>query len=302
MADPNLEICPNFTAVHYQVVHTAIMATNNIDNNKAVALLQGANQQNPPPLQQPPQPPPPQHPPQPPQPPPPQQQASPLPAPNQQGADKGKSKAVDFDVNHPPSSTLTRRPSQYALTKRSFFKYVEIWYFTPKGCLEASHLHHTNTDDTFGITNNNDVLTLRSVMSFLQGRNIFLHYAKQLGWPAKHLDNLALFFWNLENHPLHDMLQGDHVILHYTEHIRHQWHDKIKYKLEEEEVFNIGLMNDALMNLITLEVSMTIHNKVAHQVSLNPIPTIVHHSLPPPHAHSPFPLSFDNVTPTLPSR
>ncbi|KAG9312182.1 hypothetical protein JVU11DRAFT_7477 [Chiua virens] len=291
MADPNLEIRPDFAAVLYQPVCNAIIAANNLNDDEAIAILQNAwdmdhdtrvaawNQQqaaNQPNQQTPPPPPPPQPLPLPlppvqqqlPQPP-----EEPVQLPDQQVPDKGKTKAIDFDIN-------------YALTKLSSIEYVKLWYFTPEGSAEASLLHRTQADDTFGITNNNNVLTLRSVASvkascnaradhdltflqFLQGKDSLLHFAKQLGWPAKHLDSMALFFWNLENHPLHSVPQGDRVILHYAERIRHQWHDDMKYN--PADAFNIAIINDPLMNSIALEISLTAQNRVTQRVSLFPI-------------------------------
>ncbi|KIJ06698.1 hypothetical protein PAXINDRAFT_91616, partial [Paxillus involutus ATCC 200175] len=134
-------------------------------------------------------------------------------------AEKKKPKMNDFDEATPISNVIVLRPSQYALHKLSTFNYVDLWYFSPAGCLEASKFNRSNTDDTFSVTRIDDILTLYSVASikvscnsiedhdlpfkaFLQAKDNFLFYAKKASWPPKHLDSLAEFFWNIETHPM----------------------------------------------------------------------------------------------------
>ena len=132
-------------------------------------------------------------------------------------AKKKKPKINDFIADLPPPNTIAPRPSQYALQKISSYDFVELWYFSLEGCSEAACNHKSQADDTLGFSNSNDILSLRPVASvralhnaradhdlsfseFLQAKNFFLHHIKQLAWPAKHIDALAEFFWNVENH------------------------------------------------------------------------------------------------------
>ena len=86
-------------------------------------------------------------------------------------AEKKKLKINDFNENRPPPSIIVPRPSQYALQKISTFDFIELWYCSPEGCSEASQVNKSQADDTLGITNANDVLTLHPVTSIRVSRN-----------------------------------------------------------------------------------------------------------------------------------
>src|ERR1700676_805254 len=50
--------------------------------------------------------------------------------------EKKKLKMKDFDQGTMVDDFITPRPSSYALNKLESFEYVELWYFTPEGCLD----------------------------------------------------------------------------------------------------------------------------------------------------------------------
>ncbi|KAF8126028.1 hypothetical protein EV363DRAFT_1174852 [Boletus edulis] len=192
-------------------------------------------------------------------------------------AEKKKPKINDFDSDLPPPSVIIPRPSQYAIQKITSFEFVEMWYFSPDGCSEAARNHRSQADDALGLSATNDILTLRPVASvkasknarpdyelsfneFLQAKNSYLHHIKQVSWPDKHVNALAEFFWNLENHPIRSNLNGDLVALHYAARIRRQWHDDLKNNTGK--AFNISIINENLMNALTFEVNSTIQAKV----------------------------------------
>ncbi|KIK78745.1 hypothetical protein PAXRUDRAFT_16710 [Paxillus rubicundulus Ve08.2h10] len=131
--------------------------------------------------------------------------------------EKKKPKMNDFDQTTSISSVIVPHPSQYALQKLNSFNHIDLWYFSPAGCAEASKYNRSNADETFGISKAGDTLTLRTIASikashnsledhnlsfkaFLQAKNNFIFYAKKASWPGKHLDALAEFFWNVETH------------------------------------------------------------------------------------------------------
>ncbi|KAF9232063.1 hypothetical protein BU15DRAFT_67806 [Melanogaster broomeanus] len=134
-------------------------------------------------------------------------------------AEKKKPKMNDFDeTTNPISSIIIPHPSQYAIQKLSTFDHVDLWYFSPAGCMEASKYHRSNADDAFGISKVDDVLTLCSVASikashnsvedhelsfkaFLQAKNNFLFYAKKASWPPSTLMPLPNFSGTLKPIP-----------------------------------------------------------------------------------------------------
>ena len=62
-------------------------------------------------------------------------------------------------------------------------------------------------------------------------------------WPSKHVNALAKFFWNLENHPIRHNENGDRIALLYASRIRRQWHDDLK--INNGSAFNIALISEA---------------------------------------------------------
>ncbi|KAH0829224.1 hypothetical protein J3R83DRAFT_2789 [Lanmaoa asiatica] len=187
-------------------------------------------------------------------------------------AEKKKPKIGDFNVGLAFPSVIVQRPSQYALQKIASFDFVELWYFSPEGCKDAAKHIRSSADDAFGLTNCNDILTLRPVASvkasqnaradnqlsfseFLQARVSFLHHLKQAAWPEKHMNALAMFFWNLESHPQRLTTNGDLIVLTYAARTRRQWHDDLK--ADNGRACDISIINDALMNNIAWEVNDT---------------------------------------------
>lgn len=219
-------------------------------------------------------------------------------------AEKKKPKINDFDSALASPSVIVPRPSQYAIQKLASFEFVEMWYFSPEGCAEAACNHRSQADDAFGLAASNDILTIRPVASvkasknarpnyeltfseFLQGKNSYLHHIKQSSWPDKHINALAEFFWNLENHPARSNPNGDAVALQYAARIRRQWHDDLKNNTGK--AFNIAIINENLMNSMMFEVNASIQTKVMRKVSI-PAALI----RPPTHA---FPLSHPLLSP-----
>ncbi|KAG6373139.1 hypothetical protein JVT61DRAFT_6748 [Boletus reticuloceps] len=85
--------------------------------------------------------------------------------------EKKKPRISDFNTTLAPPNTIVPRPSQYAIQKIISFDYVELWYFSPDGCSEAELTHRSQADDAFGISNLNNVLTLRPVAALKASRN-----------------------------------------------------------------------------------------------------------------------------------
>ena len=54
--------------------------------------------------------------------------------------EKKKLKMKDFDDATTVGNYIAPRPAQYALWRIEDFEYVELWYFTPEGCSDATQL------------------------------------------------------------------------------------------------------------------------------------------------------------------
>ena len=77
--------------------------------------------------------------------------------------EKKRPKINDFDTNSLVGSYITPCPSTYAINKLENFDYVELFYFTCEGCLNAQSNLHTEADDAYGLSKINDFVSLRSI-------------------------------------------------------------------------------------------------------------------------------------------
>ncbi|KDQ53134.1 hypothetical protein JAAARDRAFT_137548 [Jaapia argillacea MUCL 33604] len=140
--------------------------------------------------------------------------------------EKKKPKLNDFDDKRMVSDAIAPRPSPYAINKLQNFKYVELFYFTPQGCLDAVKNAHTAADDALGLTGTDGYVTLRPIAAYkasrnvvrdedltwdqmIMGKNAMLQKAKKLGWSVKHVTALMTFYFNLEQHPSHMLESGN---------------------------------------------------------------------------------------------
>ena len=71
-----------------------------------------------------------------------------------------------FDKNKIVSNFITPRPAAFALNKLENFEFVELWYFTDEGCLDASDTHRTVADEAFGLSKVDGFVALKPVASF----------------------------------------------------------------------------------------------------------------------------------------
>ncbi|KAI6155357.1 hypothetical protein BKA82DRAFT_4348492 [Pisolithus tinctorius] len=291
MADPNLKQHPNFKSVAFHKIHKAIMANLNINLDQAAEANKAQHLEN-------------EH----------REaedtahrQAAEGPEYDCREAEHKKPQMNNFTAGHPPSSVIINRPSQYATNKLTTCNYIKLWYFSPEGCSNAARNSHCNADNTFSLSSTNDILTLRPVASvkasqnvhadhhltfseFLQARVTFLHHIKVVPWPEKHINTLAVFFWNLKSHPQHMTMNRDAIILTYASCMCWQWH--LELKANNGHIFDISIISDTLMNSIMFKVNNAVQKKLAcrsvHTLPSHPKPNtnpFLHH-LPPSSSHS----------------
>ena len=112
---------------------------------------------------------------------------------------------------------IAPRPAQYALWRIEEFEYVELWYFTPEGCNDTTHLQLTQYDDTFGLTKVDDMVSLKSISSLKASKNVildaeltfhqvsmeknaFILLMTKYNWLAKSINTFMQLFTQLELH------------------------------------------------------------------------------------------------------
>ena len=182
-------------------------------------------------------------------------------------AEKKKPKMKDFDDAITVSDFIAPRPAQYALRRIEDFEYVELWYFTPEGCADATQRQLTQHDDTFGLTKVDDIVTLKSVSSLKASRNVipdaelsfrqmsmakntFLPLMTKYQWSAKSVAAFAQLYTQLELHHYRQREFGERALITYQARVRREWHDQLKLG----SAFNIGIINEDLLHGIFKEI------------------------------------------------
>ena len=182
-------------------------------------------------------------------------------------AEKKKPKMKDFDDAITISNFIAPRPAQYALRRIEEFEYVELWYFMPEGCADATQRQLTQHDDTFGLTKVDDIVTLKSISSLKASRNVipdaelsfrqmsmakntFLPLMTKYQWSAKSVAAFAQLYTQLELHHYRQREFGERALITYQARVRREWHDQLKLG----SAFNIGIINEDLLHGIFKEI------------------------------------------------
>jgi hypothetical protein len=184
-------------------------------------------------------------------------------------AERKKPKINAFDPDAIVPGYIPPRPSNYALNKIKNLKYVELDYFTIKGCTGAQvEREMTSNHDTLGLTRLDNVAVFQPISSLKPSKNI--RRDEELGWeemvfaknkmleqmtisgvwPATHIKATLMLFVELENHPVRSQHLGNQIVVVYAARARRHWFDMI----EQDRGFNLGKIGDDLMRNVTHEV------------------------------------------------
>lgn len=185
--------------------------------------------------------------------------------------EKKKPKLNPFDPNRRVGDWIAPRPSNYALNKIQQLEYVELDYFTARGCRQA-HLDQekASTSDTFGLTRVDDVVAFQPISALKPSRNIrrddelswdelvsakntMLHFiSTSKAWPQEHIESLAAFYVVLETHPMRQRNHGNKIMVTYASRVRREWFDALKRP--GDPGFNLELINEDLLRSIADEI------------------------------------------------
>lgn len=178
-----------------------------------------------------------------------------------QPAPQKKTTIADFEEDSSIPEGLPFFPAQYAIDKIKTLDYVELWYFTTEGILDASKITPTAADDTFGLLRTELGLTLQQVKATRASRNVVVDELLSWdqiatarhniidaasGWPIKHRMALAKFFMNLE--AMKAKGTNPRSLILYQAMVRKRWHTTLK---GTGKAFNLANINKEL--LLTLE-------------------------------------------------
>jgi len=158
--------------------------------------------------------------------------------------EKKHPKMNDFDEGHMVSDHVLPQPSQFAIGKLKSFNFVELWYLIDEGCRKAQDSSRTQSDDAYGLTKVDDLVTLKPVTSFKAswnvipdadltwnqlnvGKNALIRYMEICSWPQKHIQSFTHFYFNLKLDPMCARPNGEKVLIIYHARVRRQWHDDL---------------------------------------------------------------------------
>jgi hypothetical protein len=185
----------------------------------------------------------------------------------QRESEKKKLKMKTFNVNLAVPDLILPRLASFMINKLENFEYIELWYFTDKGCMDATQNQQVIAEEAFRLTKHDDFISLRPISSFRASRNVvkdqdltwrqletarspFLHCATKAGWPKCNTDALASFWLDIESHEFHHRPHGKCMLLIYQACVHREWHDSLML----DKGFNLAAFNESLLHTISDEV------------------------------------------------
>ena len=190
-------------------------------------------------------------------------------------ADKKKPKLNPIDPDLFISKWIELRPSSYALNKLQNLEYVELDYFTSRGCREAmANTSKSVSNDTLTIAQLGDTFAIRPMAALrpsknirndeelsweemMDAKNIVLHFMAKSGtWQAEHTVCVATFYVNLDCHQRKEQKNGKQALLLYQSCARREWFESLKRGVG----FNLALIQDDLLHSLAEEVNSTIQD------------------------------------------
>jgi hypothetical protein len=218
-------------------------------------------------------------------------------------AEKKQPKLGPFDENFAMPDWVEARPAQYAIDKLQNLQYVELDYFTIRGCMEAAgDSTRSISQDTLTLAQFEGAISLRPLAAqrasknirndrdlsweeMFEAKNTMLHYMGLSGvWPAAHADSLAAFYFELEVHPRRQMPNGKKTLLLYQCEARREWFRA----LARGQGFNIKLIKEEFLRICADKVNAQTNLEDMEQVRVMLPHTRTQLIFPPPF----FSLSF----------
>ena len=191
-------------------------------------------------------------------------------------ADRKRPKLNPIDPELQIAKWIELRPSSYALNKLNNLEYVELDYFTTRGCRDAmSDTSKSVSHDTLTFTQLGDTFAIRPLAAvrpskhirndedlsweeMMDAKNVMLHFMGKSGaWQAEHTLCIATFFVNLDCHPRKGQKNGKPALLLYQSRARREWFEALKRGVG----FNLALIQDELLRSLAEEVNDTIRDR-----------------------------------------
>ncbi|KAH9021888.1 hypothetical protein EDB85DRAFT_1895459 [Lactarius pseudohatsudake] len=202
-------------------------------------------------------------------------------------AEKKKPKMNTFDPRRCLRAWIEPRPAQYTINKINNLEWVELDYFTLKGCRDAAaDSNKSSNQDTLAFTQLGGTIAMRpltamapargirndedlSWLELMEAKNSMLHFiAKSGAWPAENAEALAAFFVVLDVHPIRVQANGRKALLLYQSRVRREWFDA----LGRNEGFNIEIISEDLLRTISDDLNTRIQEERIEKVRTDAFP------------------------------
>jgi len=151
-------------------------------------------------------------------------------------------------------------PSDFAIRKLRNHEYVELWYFTPKGCTEAARTNHSTDMEALSITQVNNTLELQPARAaapakgvvhdedltwaeMTAAKNSMIDHMARCDWDKEIIVLFMEFYFALDTNPIRLEPHGDQALLTYQAEVRKDWHHEAS-KGRDHIVFNIAVINE----------------------------------------------------------
>lgn len=205
-----------------------------------------------------------------------------------QDGDRNRPPANDDHQQDPPLATPKKKPvritkglmvtdkripdpSDYALRKLQNYEYVELWYFSSRGCTEAARSNLSTDMESLSITRVDNTLELqpsRAVahakgvipdqdLSWLEmsaAKNNMLSHMAKCGWDKDTVAAFLEFYIALDLHSTRGEEHAEQVLLAYQAEIRRDWHQEVARLGRGHTVFDISVINESRLRSISEEL------------------------------------------------
>lgn len=191
-----------------------------------------------------------------------------------------KKKSIRITTNRMVSKRRLPDPSDYAIRKLRNQDFVELWYFSPKGCVEAARSGNVVDAESFSLTQVDNTIHLRPSRTTLQpkdvvpdhllswtemtvAKNNMIDHMQKCDWDEATVNSFMLFYIALDTHTIRPKEYGDRALLKYQAEVRKEWHNEAARQRSNPEhpVFDISVINEDRLEAIREEIYQELRDR-----------------------------------------
>ncbi|EAU85185.1 hypothetical protein CC1G_06201 [Coprinopsis cinerea okayama7 len=177
-----------------------------------------------------------------------------------------KRKAKVIAVDKPVDTKSATKVSTFARSKTRNFDFVDLYYFSPEGCKQATELERTTGSDALAPVEINQQIVYKPVAAHQPlsrvtkdhnmtwsaisvAKNVFLQVIKEEAWGDDMILALTTFYYSLETHDIRTQPRGEAAIIRYHAEVRREFFEALKAP-GDDPIFDIGKINEVRLQRI----------------------------------------------------